>query len=195
MKELAPLISFLIPSRRRFDKLLAVIHSIHETCILNSLEIIIRLDVDDDESMSRRGELKGYTVMVGEGCRVNRKVDSSKLSALWDGPYKRAAGEWICPLSDDILFQTKGWDLELQKLPKTGLIVWPSVHRLNASEYLNDANSCLPFWPRGAVEKIIYPPDRATPNELRAKGWKDIFIPLTIQHNREADETLPASEY
>ena len=132
------LVSFLIPSRCRFDNLKRLVLSIFEGGGTN-FEIVVRLHYSDEESIKRIGELPDVRFIFGFD--LNGYVSLCDFCAeLVD----EAKGDWCWHLNDDMVFQgEEGWQDELSAMPIEAL-VQPLAHYLNASLYEHDSAGPAP---------------------------------------------------
>lgn len=114
------LCSFLLPSRGRPDGLLAAIRSINDTATrLDSVELLVKFDKDDDVSLSRMAELKDaanfrvrFIVHDRLGGYVHLHIFVSQMAEM-------SMGRWLWLFNDDATVGTKGWDDRLWSLDKT----------------------------------------------------------------------------
>lgn len=159
-------------------------------------EIFVRFDVDDTSSIIRANELSdiGVIVLVGERMRGWRDIEK-----MYDEMSDKATGAWAWFLNDDALIQGSGWDVQLAKLPTTGLIVHPETYGLNVSRYQNVHGGNFPIvpnkcWKQFGEENVPFPADTALDNLLRIKnGWQSHFLTgITVLHERDDDEKLAA---
>lgn len=120
------LISLLAPTRGRPRCLKRLINSIASTTKdLNSVELVLRVDEDDKETIAVARKYSSKCVfrvvpVIGGRDRV--------LSNLWNECWKAAKGEIYMMCADDIVFETKHWDdvvtEEFGAIPDRILMVW-----------------------------------------------------------------------
>jgi hypothetical protein len=114
------LASILIPSRNRFDSLLEAVGSIvSNTKFLEKIEIIIRFDKDDENSLSRLDELP--TDKVDINIMVGEKYGYIELYKYVNEMCEKTKGEFIVWFNDDCVIKTKEWDAIIAEY--TGKIV------------------------------------------------------------------------
>ena len=141
---MTPLCSFLIPSRFRFDRLKALIESIHSASEPDhDFEIIVRLHDDDNDSINGVAELSQWprTRYI-----IGKTYDGYESLHIFTAELLEAAvGEWAWHFNDDQLLEKGGiaWEPRLRSMPKNAL-VQPAIHRLNDSVYFNDAAGPAP---------------------------------------------------
>jgi|15BtaG_2_1085339.scaffolds.fasta_scaffold01216_5 hypothetical protein len=121
------LVSFLIPSRKRFTNLLNTINSIAETASDPSrVEVLVRFDHDDTESVSRISELPfdkvDIYVIVGE--RFGGYIDLNKyVNECCD----ISRGDMLFLFNDDTSMAVDGWDDVLDEYKNDVVILNPST--------------------------------------------------------------------
>lgn len=99
--------------------------------------------------------------------------------------------EWVWFVNDDMTVLGADWDTKLDRIPRSGVIVQPETHRLNASLYFRDMRSCAPCVPNGSWKRygqdtIPMPLDYALPELLSKHGWTTEFLSgITIFHDRK----------
>jgi len=103
------LASILIPTRNRFDSLLKAVNSIVNTANnLDRVEIVMRFDEDDENSLSRLDELPtdkvDINVMIGE------RYKYIELHKYVNEMCKETRGKFILWFNDDCIIETKNWD-------------------------------------------------------------------------------------
>lgn len=110
------LLTILIPSRYRFDRLVSCIDSyVNLASDKKNVEFIIKFDTDDLESFSRINEIrKDINIKYLVTDRLN---GYNSLHEYANYMYKLATGTWIMFCTDDAKILTKDWDLVLDKQP------------------------------------------------------------------------------
>lgn len=111
-----PLLSVLLPTRGRPEKLKAAVASCFDTADdPANVEVRIRVDDDDEATVGTAFALEReyglHRVRVGsKGPRGNGYLDIH----LWLGELAKAAcGDWLLLFNDDATFSQKGWDTVL----------------------------------------------------------------------------------
>jgi len=104
------LVSILIPSRKRFDLLKTSINSIIQRATHPlKIEILVRLDIDDIESIKRIPELNELTpnfkVIIGPQLNGYKSVHN-----FYNELGKIATGKFYWLWNDDALLETEKWD-------------------------------------------------------------------------------------
>lgn len=143
-------ITLVIPTRGRPKNINRLVESInHTTKTLSKLEVVFRVDDDDDEGLKTVvGVRKGFSCII-----IVAKRDKM-LSNLWDDsfPYTTAARTMMC--ADDVIFRTQGWDQAVQD-------AMPDPMRQLHFCYGNDLNqrrnlATLPIMSRAWIRQVGY---------------------------------------
>lgn len=111
MSKQAILLSFLIPSRERFDKLLSCIENLMATIPQSEhvkIELLIKLDSDDTESIARIHELPSdrYNIQTLVSDRLGGYRD---LYRFYNRLARIASGAFLMCWNDDAQFKTLNW--------------------------------------------------------------------------------------
>jgi len=129
------LISVLLPSRKRFELLKKTIDSfIKNTSDLSKIEILVRLDYDDAETISKIPELQhdkvDIVVIVGErfGGYKGLHILVNELCAI-------SRGEFNLLFNDDATLESQGWDKIVERYSGKTVVLNPGT-RDNA-DWLN----------------------------------------------------------
>lgn len=202
-KIMPPVISILIPTRWRRERLLKTIASINDTSPdKTKVEIIVRCG-DDDETMKDFAlDAKGrygaghvpVIVFSGLGWTYGELHKSYQELAA------RATGTWMMIFSDDTTIGGDDWVAKLESVPTTGFMVHPEWLTNNLSVYRCVGGGPMPAIPRNCLKeyglKMETPIDTWIYTSLRDRGWKNCFIKgMTIYHERIVDRTLPKERY
>lgn len=189
--------SIIIPSKWRFDRLKKSIAAFYETAEPVNFEIIVRLEEDDPESISRQLELHEFGNNLSVHVRPTKPYDMDN-GFLWNDMIPIAKGTWHQYWSDDQIIFGKGWDDQLKEVPTHGFIVHPEIHQLNESIYRHDCGGPTPFFPANAIKKygydiIPWPLDSHIYQVFVVKHhWKCHFLKgIRVWHQRKSDRTLP----
>ena len=98
-------ISFLIPTRGRLQMLIDAIKSIREKASPDvQLEILVRVDEDDHETLAGRDCIQG-TIIVGP-----RWCGYESVPIFVNDLATKCHGDWIIPWNDDAFMVTAQWD-------------------------------------------------------------------------------------
>ena len=191
---LNPLVSILLPTRKRGLKLFGCIQSIRQSSSGNNeYEFIVRIHRDDTDTIELIPELLQLgNVKIVIGYPHTGYYD---LSKFYDDAAGVANGRFIWVMNDDVLVSGKPWDTALQNAPANHLIM-PAIHKLGLSTYKNDPQN--PFmlmpnkcWERYGIRKFDTPFDAGLWQLLRKNGWPTYFLPgVIVHHDREEDVTL-----
>jgi len=111
---MSKLASILIISRNRFDSLLEAINSIiNTTNDLKKVEILLRFDDDDDDSLSRVSELPKDKIDIN--MTVGKRYGYENLHKYVNEICKQAQGEFLVWFNDDCVIKSKNWDIILSE--------------------------------------------------------------------------------
>lgn len=106
---MSKLVSILIISRNRFDSLLEATDSIvKNTKDLKRVEIVLRFDEDDDNSLSRLKELPQDKIDIN--IIIGKRWGYEKLYEYVNEICKKAKGEFLAWFNDDCVIESKNWD-------------------------------------------------------------------------------------
>lgn len=187
--------SFLIPSRARFQRLLSSVDSILQHSLAGSVEILVRLDGDDLNSVQRMNELniRGVRVIVGD-----RMKGHASLHDFYNELAEHARGDWLFFLNDDITIESTypNWIEQLRAQPTSGVLACSKIYQLGQSRYDAPGVACpiVPnkCWLKMGWERIPSCVDEAFLALLvRQNGWSIVPLPsLTVNHQRDNDELL-----
>ena len=187
--------AIMLPTRARPDRLHTTIRSVLETVSdLNEIEILLRLDDDDEVMLTRLAEFEAYPrmrIIIG-----NRENGYASLGDFYNELALATKATWLWVMNDDATITGKGWDEKLKAVPTTGFIVQPWLHQLGASKYYNNEGGAFPVFPNGSWrphwESLHDPIDTAIDGLLRIQlGWKTHFLPdIGVVHDRDNDEQL-----
>lgn len=187
--------SVIIPSRGHFDELLVAVNSC--LCTANDrdeIEVIVRFDHDDYESLDRIHELldlKQVRVIIG-----SRGEGFIAMHEFANECAKLSRGDWIICLNDDAQIITPNWDLELTKLDASvptvinPVIDWPVDHELEAyQDFAKRPRVDFPMISRSLYQKL----EIFSPSPVYDWFWDDLVrsVPalggkigyFTVNHN------------
>ena len=120
-----PLVSFLLPTRGRPEQLKRAVASLYDNALSrDSLEVLIKLDDDDPESLeAARCLVSTYpNINVGSGPRGNGYHD---LHHWFNDMAYGAHGDWLFIFTDDAVMKTEHWDQVLQSVGTKA--PWPAM--------------------------------------------------------------------
>jgi hypothetical protein len=98
------MISLLFPSRKRAHRAAELCRSVARTADQSKVEVVIRIDDDDERGPYIDAENGLLMVMLFWGPR------QKYLSGTYNELYKASHGDIIGYLADDVTFATPGWD-------------------------------------------------------------------------------------
>lgn len=193
------LLSVLIPSLRRFDKLKTAVKSWMDCSPKGSFEIIVRLHASDKESLGRLDEL--YAIFPVQVTTGRDKKEGESNGFLWSEILSYSQGKYCQFWSDDLTI-AGDWETPLKAAPNSGVLIQPEWHALNDSVYSRQDDGPTPFVSMGVIRDFgllhIEPvPDLYYYRELVEKRkWKPYFLNnVAVHHTRCVDSTLPEHEY
>jgi len=100
------MISLLLPTRRRQHFVKDFVDSIISTAHdIGSLELIVRVDFDDDST--------GSLIEITERLPKTRFIVNERpvfLGDCWNDAWKASTGDILQLCTDDLIYKTKGWD-------------------------------------------------------------------------------------
>ena len=106
-----PIISIILPSRKRYQKAKNFLFSLKENCVKPDLiEIILCIDSDDD-SYDKFDHVFEHTKIINE---TRRNLGQSIFEGI-----KNSTGEIIFICNDDVSVETSGWDEEFRIVHNT----------------------------------------------------------------------------
>jgi len=129
-----PILTVLIPSRYRFDRLVSCIDSfVNLASDKNNVEFIVKFDCDDTESYSRINEIR--TDINIKFIVSDRLEGYNSLHTYANYMYKLATGSWIMFSTDDAQILTKEWDLILPNQPDEMVCLSPKENGKNSDVF------------------------------------------------------------
>lgn len=185
------LVSVLIPSRARPERLQKTLNSVMETVENPSIvEVLIRLDNDDHH---RYGGLTWAGPEVGI-LRGERMKGYASLNLMYTELAEVATGKYVMIMNDDCWFLTKGWDSALAAIPDGNFII-----QFDTLEYGKYEGGPFPVvknqeWKRFGFPAIGEPADTWLDDTLRkANGYQTVWLDgHYLKHDRDNDEQLAA---
>lgn len=193
---MTPLVSVLLPSLWRFDKLLLAIRSFYETADNpDRIQMLVRLHYCDTEAWDRTPEI----IAIDRRIVIQWAPDKPEGVAnhvLWNDLLHLATGRWHQYFSDDMRLVGNGWDTQLEQAPPHGAVVHPEIHQLNQSIYSENIDGPVPFVPAWAMTNFGYPKFTKVPDVqihevlVKQHGWEPWFLKgISVLHDRVEDKT------
>lgn len=187
--------SVLIPSRARPKKLARCLDSIRNTTRTENVEIIVRIDSDDQASLDAANYLRlvyGVFIIIGE--RGDGWNDNNKM---FDEMIRIQNGDWCAFFNDDMTVEGEGWDKELAMVPTRGYLVHPEILGIGGARYPNCGGGNFPIAPKYCWREYGWPqlshPVDAGLNDLLVtrNHWKNWFLKDTkFLHDRDEMEII-----
>lgn len=191
------LCSVLIPTRKRPAQLLHTIESIRATSRVENVDICIRIDDDDHETIGVLCQvvvraISGIRIMIGPRLEGYGSIHvfCNELVALCDS-------QWVTPINDDITLEGHDWDLKLLKVPLNGSVAWPRVYRLGGSTYDSpNVGWVCPFIARSTwMQYSCSPPvDDYWRVMVENHRWPVHILDMTVNHQRDEKNTREIGE-
>lgn len=191
------LCSVLIPTRKRPAQLLHTIGSIRQTSKVENVDICLRVDEDDHETI---GLLCQIVVVAKGGIRIMigpRLEGYGSIHVFCNELVTLCDSRWVVPINDDITLESDGWDLQLLQVPLDGSVAWPRVYRLGGSTYDSPSVGWVcPFIPRSTWLKYsCFPPvDDYWRTMVDNHGWPVHILDMTVNHQRDENNTREIGE-
>jgi len=189
-----PLVSVLLPSKKRLLRLLDCMDSITATATFpESVQFCIRLHSDDVRT------LDSISSILSMATNVRIIVGSplggySDLASFYQDAALIADGEWVWIMNDDVISETQGWDEMLRKEPLDG-VIFPEIHHLGGSRYIRDTHNpffFMPnkFWEKEGITKFSNQFDASFFELMKRCNWPIRFIPTSVFHDRAENDVL-----
>jgi glycosyltransferase involved in cell wall biosynthesis len=186
------MISFLLPTRNRSDKLKTLLDSFIKTASsIDNYEVILVFDDDDVEHIKQFESIpKNFNYKK----IVMKRVGYNNLQEYYNTAALNSSGDWLWVWNDDSKMLSKDWDLIIEEYTNKFVIINPWNTRPEDSEYLQ-TNSLFPIVPRKMVELLGY----FSPWNHIDTYWNRLQNGLSLlknefrivhTHEREIDENL-----
>ena len=129
-----PLVSVLIPSRGRPQRLADTIGSLWDKAIdKNQIEFVLKIDEDDPETVTTVRDL------IADGLKRVKIFVSPRgrgyldLHIYLNDLCKHAEGDWLVIFNDDAIMETEGWD---DTLVNGETCMWEGLEQIQVPELL-----------------------------------------------------------
>lgn len=187
---MTPIVSYLIPSRQRPEKLRRCINSISDCHDKGSFEIIVRVDDDDDTVPRSPVVAKAYALFI-PGPRHGWEM----LHLAFEEMMAHATAPWIAFANDDMVLSGPNWDRRIREVPAKGFFCYPETHRLNSSDYPGEGGPMIivprDAWKLCGCKTVPQGLDSSLPIMLRTIGWQPRLLDGTVLwHDRDDPEQL-----
>jgi hypothetical protein len=137
MKTANPLVTFLIPSRKRLGPLTSSIKSLEQTCNnIDSFEVIVIFDEDDTSTIN---EFKLCDFKCSIKTIVSKRYGYYGLHNYINNAFEKSSGEWFWLWNDDIAMVSKNWDLVIHGYRDQFVILNPANSNPAWANYVKDA--------------------------------------------------------
>ena len=192
---------FIIPSRKRFDRLLRTIESIHRSARdMSEVEILVKFDYDDDEASERFLELSKFTntrLFFDRRCEHENMTGYASISQAYNRLMRLSEARWLWMFNDDCLLEGD-WQTELEELPSERNYVHPWRIQTRVDNWY-DENPIGPFpvirkadfdWTKDR-DTIRDPIDADIVKIYQLKGEPPAFLHgVIVTHERDEDSIL-----
>jgi len=172
------LVSVLIPSRGRINLLNKTIESLLNNASNKEwIELMIRLDFDDIESLDRIKEIKVRPqdkVIIGHRYRgyKDHYIFLNELAAV-------SSGKWLFTWNDDTYMVSKDWDIEIEKFNGRFVVLKPQHNMYTLSGFNGN-----PIYPREWYNTVGHVSMNAHSDnwihDIATKIGIQIDVPITI---------------
>lgn len=110
-----PLVSVLLPTRKRPKNLVASMDSLLSLAVENKfIEFILRIDNDDNETIDVANKL--CRILPIKYIIAQRGSGYQELHNFYNDMARLATGDWLMIFNDDALMNTQGWDQILKNI-------------------------------------------------------------------------------
>ena len=189
-----PLVSVMIPSRKRVIGLDYTCTRLFETATSFDFEILVKFDEDDLESRAAIPTFEKKFPSIKFFVTSREKGYQSLDEHFYASLEREASAPWVWIAGDD-MDVIGDWIGELRKVPRRGYIVQPETSKLNLSTYYRAHAQAFPIFPKFCwkeyTDKFPRPFDTAGDALLKAHGWQTWFLPgVTFIHNEASPEDL-----
>lgn len=141
----SPLVTFLIPSRKRLAPLVNSILSIEATCSsLCSFEVIVIFDEDDIATIQEFDEINFQCSIVKI---ISKRYGYYGLHHYLNNAYEKTSGKWFWLWNDDMTMVANNWDVVIESYKDRFVVLNPANENSHWSRYVKDA-SISPIVPR-----------------------------------------------
>ncbi len=191
------LVSALIPTRCRPDRLRKTIQSLRDTAYNpDAIEYCLRIDDDDQQTIeSLHGLNKDFNVRSVIGPRHTGYFSMGQfVTEIAD----ISTGTWNFLIDDDCWLEGKGWDTQLKAVPTTGWVSQAEFYHLGHSKY--GSGSCGPVgmfvpnqcWKQFGYDQCQGPVDLFWQNVLiKENHWQTRLLrDIIYRHDRDHESIL-----
>lgn len=195
-----PLVSAIIPTRKRVPRLMVTLDSlIRQADDPSCLEIVLKVDEDDEQTRRYAPSIHaaGATINIVISPRGRGYVEMGRFVTE---ACAAATGQWCFLIDDDSWIIGKGWDTLLKAVPIENCVASCEFYHLGKSHY--GSGSCGPvglFFPNGSwkkygVAEIPSPADECLRSLLvDQQGYKvHLLKGIIYHHDRDSQEVLNA---
>jgi len=182
------LVSFLLPTRKRFPKLMRAIMSIRDTVgNKDNYEICLRVHSDDELTIARLPEI---VKLANVRVHIGPPLDWAHNVNAFDEANQIASGSWVWWFNDDCVLEGSGWDTQLWEVPARTIAI-PAVHRLGKSTYPRDRHVpmfAMPAYSWG-TENFPASGDTGLWEFYEKNGWNVHWLEgITLWHDRDESD-------
>lgn len=145
MKTSNPLVTFLIPSRKRLGHLTSSIKSLEQSCNnLDSFEVIVIFDEDDTSTIN---EFKLLDFKCSIKTIISKRYGYYGLHNYINNAFTKGSGDWFWLWNDDMTMISKNWDLVIRDYGTQFVILNPANSNPIWANFVKDG-SISPLVPK-----------------------------------------------
>lgn len=163
-----PYVSVVLPSRGRVAALRRMAESLFRTATdPQGVELIVRCDRDDDETLQYLRQAGDFTFIVGS--RIN---GYSSIATFINEAARLSHADLVLVVNDDAEFITRGWDTALREVASA----YPDgIFDLGVTTIMNDSHFVFPCTSRRVINLIGVHDERLIYNDI----WlRDVMSPF-----------------
>lgn len=191
-----PLVSAIIPTRKRVPRLIKTIDSLlREADDKSCVEVVLKID-NDDQITQKEFPFADYPMV--KKVFSDRGRGYGEMGRFVTEACAGATGEWSFLIDDDCWIVGKGWDSKLNQVPKDGAVAQCEFYHLGGSRY--GSGSCGPnglFFPTGkfnefGIKQLYSPADHCLYSIfVTERKWPiHLLKEITYRHDRDSEEQL-----
>jgi hypothetical protein len=142
-------ISFLVPTRKRFELFKRSMDSLRATCSsIDSFEVLVAMDDDDTETILKTRDYISDKPNIQ--LHVYKRRTYYHLHEYINDLYEKSCGDSIFGWNDDCLMVSQNWDVAILRLHEKFCVISPKI--ANAEGYWRKQGAMFPILPRKWVE-------------------------------------------
>ena len=194
-----PILSILIPTRGRAERLIKSMESFRTAMLEESYEFRVKIDDDDFGTLERIEEIKSVHPNVTI-YKSPRRGGWGMFNVFCTEMAADTESDWLLLWNDDATWFGLGLDETLKQVPLEGFVAMAEFHRYGPSTYHKDQGGPFPIvpnkiWEKFGMKEIPFPPDTGFWQLLiHDNHWQHYWLMgHTFWHDRDNDSKI--SEY